>query len=258
MLSHPTQIAYPAVDPIETQRWAFDIVKPKGTPYAWVQDWSAATAGFCVPAERMDQLSSFDVADDLSELTTDDIAGVRGRKLAVYLEGLLRTILDELEPEASQHVLKTWAFNVGSAVWDSVIKSFGTDRPPLSKLAWIQDLGHLFYGPPASGYTWFDEEKQVLVRTLDSGIFGVPAKQSMLATEPALAGALGDWPAGYMSKQPELLCTGIVTPANDPLGKRMIHLWTYEASVIESLPDYMKDNISGRVRDMMRSRGVKL
>ena len=98
-----TPIPYPTTKE-EEYAWGFDVYKPEGTPKARVIDWTSAGAGWGVTIERTFQVMQYQVDEDLSKLTVDELSAALSRRLKHQWHGFWNKLEQKLGIEKSLEI----------------------------------------------------------------------------------------------------------------------------------------------------------
>lgn len=252
MKKFPTPVAYPTTKK-EEEKWGFDVWKPKGTPMAWVHDWSSAEVGSGISSQRLEELYHFHVNEDLSELTNDDLFASCSHKMQLAWNNSVR-VHEMLHGESkTMEFVRAVGSLYGPNVWTFLRERWGSPVP-VDKFAWYQDFAHMQYGPATKAYTWFDEEKIVCARVEcrtrppkgmeSNGKYCQAYDDAVLKT--------------YMECEPTLFCLLGPDLGKDCTGPRCIHIWTYNKELFENLPEAVKPYLRESVKEVLGSKGVNI
>jgi hypothetical protein len=253
MKSRLSPLTYPTTKE-EEFKWGFDVYKPEGTPMAWIMDWSSAGPGYGISHQRAQELLEFNVPEDLSQLTVDEVVAALSSRWAMSVVERWRFMVRLLGETKATELLNTRTPGSHSEViWKRLQQKF--DSPlPLDKIIWYQDIIHIFGGPGHKAYSWCDDKKAVCCRS--ECALRPPkgqeeqAKWCRLACNGATDGYMAAEPTLYMVRAPDL--------GDKAEGSRCFHLWTYDKTVIEKLSEYIKDQVPETTRKVLAARGVRL
>lgn len=246
MKTHATPLMYPTSKE-EEDRWGFDVFKPKGQPMAWIIDWESVGPGFGLPDDRVMEVVQFKVDQNLAALTADDLAaavGYMGKFLYHIQYKNQESLFGE---EAALKVAHGLGTDMGLRGWKLMEERYG--RPvPLDKIAWYQDIVHMFYGPDCQAYAWFDSEKTICARYR---CFFSPPKGMEHQAKYCRRQDDG-YTEGYMRVDPKLYAVRAISIGDNCCTTRCVHVWTYRKEVIDRLPDDIKATISETTKKLLR------
>ena len=253
MKSKPTPVPYPTTKE-EEYKWGFDVYKPEGTPKAWIVDWSSAGPGYGITQKRAGELLEYDVDVDLSKLTVDDVVAAIGHRWSETVFSNSQTLVKLLGEQKAIELLNTRGpGSHNEIIWKNLQKKFGAPLA-LDKIAWYQDMIHLFGGPGHKPYSWYDDKKAVACRSECALKPGKGhehlSKWCRLMCNSATYGYMAAEPGLYMVRAPDVGDRGE--------GPRCFHVWTYDKPLLEKLPKYIKDQVTEENKNLLAARGVRL
>jgi hypothetical protein len=258
MKSYLTPIVYPTSKE-EEFKWGFDVFKPQGTPMAWVIDWESGSAGYGLPWERVKEVAQFKVSEDLSKLTVDEIFAAHTYMFKLQWHSIFKTIENRYGVKEARQIARDLGYPMGKRGWTLLMERFGSPVP-LDKAAWYQDIAHLLYGPDTHAYSWTDGEKSVCART--RCLFHQPEEMESNSVYPR--SFCDAYIEAYMDVEPGLFCVRSPHYCLDPDvqgeddGKRCVHIWTYEKSIIDAMPEKWKAAIPPTTKEVLRKKGAKV
>ena len=252
MKKFPTPIAYPTTKQ-EEERWGFDVWKPKGVPLAWVIDWNSASVGYGVSPERLKEVREFRVGEDLNTLCGDDIFAACSDKMDRLWNNSVRQHEKMHGESKTIEFVRAVGRRYGPDVWKFLRERWGSPVP-LDKFAWYQDFIHMQYGPATKAYSWFDEEKIVCTRR-ECRLRPPKGMESNGKYCQVCCDAVNET---YMENEPTLLFLLGPDLGADCTGPRCIHMWTYNKTLIENMPDVVKPYVRETVKKMLRDRGAQI
>ena len=256
MKYRPSPVAYPTTDE-DALLWGFDILKPVGMPKAWIHDWSSVGSGFANPLNKISDLIGVLTTNtanvDLTDFSPDDLASILSFFYKQDMFELYELLAKNFGLEKTLEVLREFGSMKGKIGWSSIGMQWG--KPvPLDKIAFFQDYAHSMMGPNMQANTWFDDVKAVGSRT--DCTFGPPAdkrNKSVYCTN--YCGGMTD---AYMSVDPTLLTARLINVGDKRWKGRCLHLWTYEPTVFNDIPQEFIDNIPDSTKKILRERNVKI
>jgi hypothetical protein len=133
MKSRLSPLTYPTTKE-EEFKWGFDVYKPEGTPMAWIMDWSSAGPGYGISHQRAQELLEFNVPEDLSQLTVDEVVAALSSRWAMSVVERWRLMVRLLGEAKATELLNTRTPGSHSEViWKRLQQKF--DSPlPLDKI----------------------------------------------------------------------------------------------------------------------------
>ena len=244
-------VAYPTTEEQEFL-WGFDVFKPEGTPMAWMLDWTSAYPGYTITDERLREVMEFRIKD-LTQLTMDDVFAGHAGMFKLHWHTMYKAIEEKFGVEAALEIAKGIGYPLGKRAWSFLQQTFG-QPVPLDKVIWYQEYAHFLYGPDTHAYSWTDGKKSVACR---ANCLFRPTKD--FCTNAKYCRYFDDnYNIGYMDVEPDLLVIRAPDLGPEATGPRCMQMWTYDNSVIENLPDKVKDGISPAMKERIRQKGVKI
>ena len=257
MKYRPSPVAYPTTEE-DGKLWGFDILKPVGMPKAWIHDWSSFGSGFGKPLKKVTDLPGLITPKisnaDLREFSPDDMASILSFFYKLDFHELYELMEKSIGLEKTLEILQQFGSMRGKMGWTNMSMIWGKPLP-LDKIALFQDFAHAMYGPNMQANTWFDDVKVVGSRT--DCTFGPPAnkrrKNAVYCTN--YCGGMTD---AYMEVDPTLLTARLIDVGDKKWKGRCLHLWTYEPSVFNDIPQEFIDNIPDSTKKILRERKVQI
>jgi len=252
MKNKPTPVSYPTTKE-EEYKWGFDVYKPEGMPIAWIHDWSSHQSGWGVSPERLAKVLSFDIGTDLAQITADDITASASKKLGGTFCAVWYKVAQNIGFDKAVEMAEEMAFEDGKHKWENLQSYFGKPLA-LDKIIWYQDITHTLSGPTMRPYSWTDGKKAVCCReecTMrpPKGLEG--AARICRACDTAMM-------EGYMAAEPALLAVRAPDLGDDASGPRCMQMWTYDKSVIETIPEHLKKTLTDSTKKYLKDRGVSI